>query len=159
MRSSSPAAGPPVDWRALGITASRSNRASRQATRPLFPTLTAWSVFWVALLAGGGAQTRTDCEQLGPGDRIDRQTLEPGYRIERQLAGGEQHRYQIAMSAGDFVRVIVEQEGVDVTVRLADPDGDTIAEFQDEIRPRGEEPVDVIADTDGTYTLTVKATA
>src|SRR6185295_13989282 len=156
MRSSSPAASQPADWRALAITASRSNRASSRSIRT---TLTACCALWVALLAGGGAQTRTDCELLGPGDRIDRQMLDPGHRIERQLGGGEQHRYRLAMSAGEFVRVIVEQEGVDVTVRLADPDGDTIAEFQDEIRPRGEEPVDVIADTDGTYTLTVKATA
>ena len=41
--------------------------------------------------------------------------LEPGQRIERQLAVAEQHRYQIAMSAGQFVHVIVEQEGVDVS--------------------------------------------
>ena len=136
----------------MATTVSRSRRDRSAGTK-----LTACCVFWVALLAGGGAQSRTDCEQLGPGGRIDGQVLEPGHRIERQLGVAEQHRYQIAMSAGEFVHVIVEQEGVDVTVRLGDPDGDTIAEFQDEVRPRGEEPVDIVADRDGTYTLIISA--
>jgi CHAT domain-containing protein len=107
------------------------------------------------VLLAGGAQSRTDCDLPGPGDRIERQLLEPGNRIERELAGGEQHRYQIALSAGEFVRVIVEQEGIDVTVRLANADGDVIATVQEEVRPRGEEPVEIVADKDGTYTLTI----
>src|SRR5262249_30049387 len=36
-------------------------------------------------------------------------------------------------------------------------DGKAIAEFQEEIRPHGEEHVEVVADVGGTFTLTVKA--
>ena len=107
----------------------------------------------VALVAGGGGQHRTECT-LEPSGQL----LEPGTRIERPLAGGEEHRYQISLSAGDFTRVVVEQHGVDVTVRLVDVDGDTIADFQEEVRPEGEEQVDIVAEKDGNYTVVIRST-
>ena len=122
--------------------------------RPRFivATLVVCCAYSVALGAGSGAQNRTECTLEPPGP-----LLEPGTRIERRLAAGEEHRYQVALSAGEFVRVAVEQQGVDVTVRLTDVDADTIADFQEEVRPTGEEPVDIVAEKDGMYTLTIKA--
>ena len=83
--------------------------------------------------------------------------LEPSTAIERPLAPREEHRYQLAMTAGEFVSVIVEQRGIDVIVQARRPDGSAIADFQQEIRRQGEEQVDVVADADGTYILAVKA--
>src|SRR5215475_5577397 len=44
----------------------------------------------------------------------DVRRLEAGTIIERELAGGPTHFYEINVSAGQFLRVIVDQKGVDV---------------------------------------------
>jgi len=42
--------------------------------------------------------------------------LEQGKPIERELAGGEVHAYSIKLTVGQFLSVIVDQRGIDVTV-------------------------------------------
>jgi len=54
--------------------------------------------------------------------------LEPGQNINREIAGGESHIYQIRLQAGQFVRVVVEQRGIDVKLALAGPDGKPLVE-------------------------------
>lgn len=51
----------------------------------------------------------------------DSQTLEPGRPIERDLKGGETHRYTIALAAGQYLQVRVEQQGIDVVLMVAAP--------------------------------------
>ncbi len=87
----------------------------------------------------------------------DATTLDADTTIERQLARGEEHRYALALTAGAYARVIVEQRGIDVVVQTGAADGSVIAEFQDEIGSRGEEQVDVVAATDGRHVFVVKA--
>src|SRR4030095_14786451 len=60
--------------------------------------------------------------------RHDAQRLEPTQILERELAGGETHTYQITLQAGQFLRVMVEQQGVDVALALVTPDGKQITE-------------------------------
>jgi len=52
------------------------------------------------------------------------QTLTPDQTIERQIAGGESHTYQITLKAGQFIRVVVDQKGIDLTLTLAAKQGD-----------------------------------
>src|SRR5262245_60070729 len=47
--------------------------------------------------------------------------LETAKPIKRELAGGERHRYQIRLAAGQFLKVIVEQQGIDVVAQLSGP--------------------------------------
>ena len=47
--------------------------------------------------------------------------LVPGQTIERELAGGESHTYRITLESGQFMRVLVEQKGIDLTLALATP--------------------------------------
>jgi len=49
-------------------------------------------------------------------------TLEPGKPIERELAGGQRHKYQIALSEGQYMKVEIREKGVSVgvTFHLAD---------------------------------------
>jgi len=54
--------------------------------------------------------------------------LVPGQPVEREIAGGESHTDQIALTAGQFVRVVVEQRGIDVKLALAGPDGKPVIE-------------------------------
>jgi hypothetical protein len=98
-----------------------------------------------ARLGGAGPQA--------PGDAT---ALEPAGLIQRHLARGEEHRYQLPLAAGEFARVIVEQQGIDVIVEVRDPDDHAIDEFQEEIRPFAAEGVDVVARESGTHTLAVR---
>ena len=83
----------------------------------------------------------------------DTAILLPDQTIERALARGQEHRYQLALNAGESVRVIVEQRGIDVVVQARGPEDALLAEVQDEVTSRGHETVDLVADADGTYTL------
>ena len=44
--------------------------------------------------------------------------LESGKPVEREIAGGQSHTYQISLTSGQFVRVVVEQKGIDLTLAL-----------------------------------------
>src|SRR5215475_9211793 len=87
----------------------------------------------------------------------DARPLEPGKPIERELAGGQSHAYQITLSAGQFMKVIVEQRGIDVVVGLLGPDARQIMEFDSAIRSQGQETVWQVAEAAGSYRLNVKA--
>jgi CHAT domain-containing protein/tetratricopeptide (TPR) repeat protein len=76
--------------------------------------------------------------------------------IEKHVDRDAEHHYQLALAANELASVIVEQHGVDIIVDALDTDGTPIGEFQDEVRPRGEEPIEVAAERAGTYTLIVK---
>jgi CHAT domain-containing protein/Tfp pilus assembly protein PilF len=97
-----------------------------------------------ALLAGVGSQ--------GPADVA---VLDSGALIQRRLSRGEEHRYQLMLTAGEFARVIVEQKGIDVVVTVHGADNNMIDERQEEIRRYGAERVDVVAAKEGIYTLTI----
>jgi CHAT domain-containing protein/Flp pilus assembly protein TadD len=81
--------------------------------------------------------------------------LEPGRPIERELAGGQYHSYRMALIAGQYVKLVVDKRGIDVTVKLFGPDGKQITEFESEIRMQGEETVEWVAEEAGSYRLDV----
>jgi CHAT domain-containing protein/Tfp pilus assembly protein PilF len=89
-------------------------------------------------------------------DEKEARLLEPGKPIKRELAGGHNHTYQIRLSAGQFLKVIIEQQGIDVVARLVGPDGEQIMEFDSERRPRGQETVEHVAEAEGDYRLVVQ---
>src|SRR5262245_53834350 len=49
--------------------------------------------------------------------------LERDKPIERELAGSQSHSYQMDLSAGQYVKLVVDQLGIDVVVSLFGPDG------------------------------------
>src|SRR5438093_5588096 len=54
-------------------------------------------------------------------------TLDASAPIERQLAPEERHTYRIRSERGQLVRVVVEQQGIDVVVSLRGPGGQRLA--------------------------------
>src|SRR6266511_3639080 len=98
----------------------------------------------------------------GAGDDQDVRVLEPGAPIKRELAGSRQQSYRIKLSAGQFLKVIVEQQGIDVVVLLSGPDGKQGSqgnqnwEFNTESRLRGQEEAALVAEVTGEYRLTVR---
>jgi CHAT domain-containing protein len=77
--------------------------------------------------------------------------IEPGQRVGRLLAAGETHPYLVRLEAGEYVRIIAEQRGVDLILRLLAPDGGVIAEVDSPTGTRGAERVSEIAVTAGDY--------
>ena len=80
--------------------------------------------------------------------------LTPGNAIERRIAGGEAHGYQLALGAGEYAGIVVEQRGIDVTVQLLEA-GRVAAEFDSESRKQGRESVGLVADTPIRYEVRV----
>lgn len=69
------------------------------------------------------------------------QPLETGKPLERELAGGQSHAYQLTLSAGQYLHVVVEQRGIDVVVTLFGPDGKKLIEIDSPNGTEGPEPL------------------
>jgi CHAT domain-containing protein/Tfp pilus assembly protein PilF len=95
-------------------------------------------------------------EPTGAGKENDIRALEPGKPIRRELAGEQQHTYQVRLKADQFLKAVIEQEGIDVVALLLGPDGKEIMEFDSERRPRGQETITHVAETEGDYRLVVQ---
>ena len=81
-------------------------------------------------------------------DRI----LEPGARIESAITTDDIHYYRVRAVSGYYLRLEVEQRGVEVTMALLNVDGDTIAEADS----AGTEYVSVISPADTTYRIAIR---
>ena len=87
----------------------------------------------------------------------DVSVLQGGSTLARRLDRGDLHRYELALEPGEYVRVVVDQRGVDVVAETRDAAGDAIADFDDEIRNDGTEQVELVADARATFTVTIRA--
>jgi CHAT domain-containing protein/tetratricopeptide (TPR) repeat protein len=86
--------------------------------------------------------------------------LVPGDTLERAIEEKEIHAYPVRLAAGDFLRVTVDQEAVDLEVKLAAPDGTTAAlvDGPEPASDYGTEDLAAVAGTSGLYTVLVQAT-
>ncbi len=87
-------------------------------------------------------------------DAID---LETGKPIERELKSGEIHTYQVSLRVNQFLKVVVDQRGIDVAVSLFGPDGKKIAEANISFLTQVQESISVISDAAGSYRLEVRS--
>ncbi len=83
--------------------------------------------------------------------------LERGRAIERELRGGETHRYELKLEAGQFVDVAIEQLGINVRAILLRSDGANIVEADSHRGARGIELACAIADIAGRYELKIRS--
>ena len=147
-----------------------SNRPERRFTPGSLARLLAYCLFFSSLVialsentlgyilgraAQQPAQAPPDAGNKAD-DENDARLLEPGKAIKRILAGADSHTYQIRLSAGQFLKVIVEQQGIDVVAQLSGPDGERIAEFDGEGRSQGQESAWFVAKAEGAYRLRVR---
>jgi CHAT domain-containing protein len=75
--------------------------------------------------------------------------------VERKLSGGETHLYEINLSPDQFLRLLVDQRGVDVTLTLFGPDGAKLREVDNRSSERGAERASLIAKRGGNYRIEV----
>jgi CHAT domain-containing protein/Tfp pilus assembly protein PilF len=97
-------------------------------------------------------------QQSASGQNLQEITpLEIGKTIRRDLAGGEKHRYQVALTAGQYLSINIEQRGIDVVARWFGADGKPLAEFDADVRTTGQETALWVAATSGNYRLDIEA--
>ena len=95
---------------------------------------------------------------LGQGKTdADVRPLNTGQPVERELKGGEVHSYTLALKAGQFLDVIVEQKGIDVVVAFFDPNNKQLLEVDSPNGTQGPEPLTMIIETSGTHRLEVRS--
>src|SRR2546422_5021812 len=97
-------------------------------------------------------------EPNGAGNEKDIRMLEPGQSIKRELAVGQEHAYQIRLSVDQFLKVAIEQQGIDVLAQVMAPDGKQITEFDSESSLWGKESASLVAKAPGDYRLIVHPT-
>ncbi|MGH9842708.1 MAG: tetratricopeptide repeat protein, partial [Blastocatellia bacterium] len=88
----------------------------------------------------------------------DVRTLAPGAPVERGISGGQTHGYRIALGAGQFALVQVEQRGADVVLTAGGPDGKEFAVVDLRLGGMGVEPLAIVADGAGEYVFKVIST-
>ncbi len=81
--------------------------------------------------------------------------LDPGALIEREIAVGQTHAYHLTLTAGQFVRIVVEQEGIDLALEFATPDGQR-AETINFTRAGGRETFSYEATASGDHRVTIR---
>jgi CHAT domain-containing protein len=81
-----------------------------------------------ALLAVVSSFYMPPLQNAGPADSATGpvQTLELGKPVTRELHGGESHEYQVALSAGQFARVLIYQKTIDMRVDVFSLDNSLI---------------------------------
>ncbi len=73
------------------------------------------------------------------------ETIQAGTKLERNLAGGGSQQFSVSLQAGQFLKVVVEQKGIDVVVRLLDADGQILTEVDSPNGTEGPEPLVFVA--------------
>src|SRR5262249_10830605 len=136
--------------------------------RHLVTRLTLFSLFGLLVIAPSGEafwrvndpfqQSIQERHGVGgeAGGENDVRALEPGKRHRGELEGGQRHTYRIRLAGDQFVKGVIEQDGIDVVAVLLGTDGEQIMEFDAERRPRGLETVSQVAEAEGDYRLVVQ---
>jgi hypothetical protein len=82
--------------------------------------------------------------------------LKPGNPVDREIAGGESQSYPIKLSAGQFMRVVAVQKGINIVIVLADLDGKEIWEANFSGNLGGQETLSYEAAADGEYQILLR---
>jgi CHAT domain-containing protein/uncharacterized protein HemY len=83
--------------------------------------------------------------------------LESGKPLERELKGGASHAYSITLKAGQFMRIVVEQKGIDVVLLLTDENGKQLLEVDAPNGSFGPESISFETPSSQSFQITVRA--
>jgi hypothetical protein len=82
-------------------------------------------------------------------------TLQLGTPIERTLKAGQTQEFTITLEENTFIQLVVEQRGIDATVKVFAPNGKIIGDFDSPNGNDGPEHVSFVAAAAGPYLITV----
>lgn len=77
--------------------------------------------------------------------------------IEKGLSGGQKEAFAVKAPAGSYVRILIQQKGIDVFVRVLDKDGTPVVDFDADPRLQGEEVVEFVTNLDDRTTITIES--
>src|SRR4030095_11883419 len=83
--------------------------------------------------------------------------IEPGKPVEGVIAPGQTQIYRMALLAGRFCLITVQQRGIDLVEKVFAPAGDLVARFDSAWEPKGSDRVEVVAETSREYRIEVSA--
>ncbi|HEX8923011.1 MAG TPA: hypothetical protein VF766_16165 [Pyrinomonadaceae bacterium] len=81
--------------------------------------------------------------------------LKPGASVERGIARGQTHSFGVKLEQNELLKLVVEQHGIDLIVRLFSPTGKSLGEFDSPNGTDGPENVSFIAKASGIYRINV----
>jgi CHAT domain-containing protein len=81
--------------------------------------------------------------------------LQLGAPVDREVHAGEIHSYRLAAEAGDYVRIEIVQEGVDVFTTVRTPSGASPGPFDSSIGSYSTDVISLVADASGDYRFDV----
>ncbi|MBS1791413.1 MAG: CHAT domain-containing protein [Acidobacteria bacterium] len=115
--------------------------------------------FFISTVTGvsGFVLNATALNLLIGGQQTENHALALDKSIERALAGGEIHSYELALVAGQFCQIVVDQRGIDVVVALFAPNGVKLVETDGTNGAFGPEQVVLVPENAGTYRLEVRS--
>ena len=113
-------------------------------------TLRCVGIAWLLVLSGAVNAAKSQQEQVS--------TVTVGQPVVREMRSGEQHRYQVRLSAGQHARMVVEQKGIDLVLVLLGADGKPLLEVDNNLSgTRGLEVISLVADISGTHLFQVRS--
>ena len=93
-----------------------------------------------------------------PAQQASVHNLAVGQPVAREMRGGEEHTYQVTLSAGQHARVVLDQKGIDVVLALFGADGKPLLEVDNNLSgTSGLEVVSLAPEVTGIYRFTVRA--
>jgi CHAT domain-containing protein/Tfp pilus assembly protein PilF len=95
-------------------------------------------------------------EQAAAPDQADPVPIDPAKAIQRELRGGQKSTFRIGLADGQYAKVLIEQQGIDIIARLLSPAGKVIIEVDADPRKVGEEVVEFTTTGCGDCLLTVE---
>jgi CHAT domain-containing protein/tetratricopeptide (TPR) repeat protein len=115
------------------------------------------AVVWLSLATGPAFSGSSGQAVAGVPTADAAEFLPPGAPFTRDLAPGEAHILRFELGAGEWLEATVQQQGVDVTVTLLQPDGTPALEIDSREDPMRAERVLWIAGSSGSHALGVRA--
>ena len=82
--------------------------------------------------------------------------LTPDQTLTQQIGPGEIQHFSLSLNTNEMVFVRFMQEGADVMIKVLDPTGEEIGEFDGDNGRNGPELVHIIPELEGTYILEVR---
>ncbi|HEX7312551.1 MAG TPA: CHAT domain-containing tetratricopeptide repeat protein [Pyrinomonadaceae bacterium] len=112
-------------------------------------------VYLAVVMAAGGLAAPSRASL--PGAQADVPLPAVGEPLRSEMAGGETQLFRVALSAGQYLRVVVEQRGIDVAVALVGPGQKRLLEMDSPNGSYGPEPVSALVEESGEYTIEVRS--
>jgi CHAT domain-containing protein/tetratricopeptide (TPR) repeat protein len=125
---------------------------------PLMINLLRTGTAAAASLRPGASPVQTPASERGAAPSAQESiSLEPGKPVERELSGGQSHFYKVTMISGQYLRITVSQQGIEVVMALFTPDNKKIGEVDSERATVGSKTISAIAEAAGVYKVEARS--